>query len=151
MSLDVYLRTECAAPKEHGSGIFVRDNGATKEITREEWDDRHPGHEPIIAKYWADGDDEVYSRNITHNLGRMAGAAGIYEALWRPDEHGLTTAAQLVEPLTLGLMALRDDPEKFKALNPPNGWGSYEGLVAFVADYLAACERHPTAKVEVSR
>lgn len=26
----------------------------------------------------------VFDRNITHNLGAMAGAAGLYEALWHP-------------------------------------------------------------------
>ena len=28
--------------------------------------------------------EEVYGANITHNLGKMAAEAGIYEALWRP-------------------------------------------------------------------
>ena len=28
----------------------------------------------------------VFERNITHNLSAMAGAAGIYEALWCPEE-----------------------------------------------------------------
>jgi hypothetical protein len=39
---------------------------------------------------------EVYSDNITHNLGEMADAAGIYKALWRPEEIGITKAAELV-------------------------------------------------------
>ena len=43
----------------------------------------------------ADG-AEVYSANITHNLNRMAMEAGIYECLWRPDEHGITKAAQII-------------------------------------------------------
>lgn len=29
---------------------------------------------------------ELFSANITHNLSRMAAAAGIYECLWRPEE-----------------------------------------------------------------
>lgn len=32
---------------------------------------------------------EGYSANITHNLGAMAEAAGIYLALWRPEEIGI--------------------------------------------------------------
>lgn len=28
----------------------------------------------------------VFSQNVTHNLGKMADAAGIYYALWRPEE-----------------------------------------------------------------
>ena len=27
----------------------------------------------------------VFDANITHNLGKMAGEAGIYEALWHPE------------------------------------------------------------------
>lgn len=93
----------------------------------------------------------VYDRNITHNLNRMAGEAGIYEALWRPEEIGITKAAQLIDPLTNGLALLRSDPARFKAFNPSNGCGSYEHLVEFVADYLKACEEYPDADVSVSR
>lgn len=36
-------------PQDEGinSGIFVRENGMTKEISREEWDRRNPGREPV--------------------------------------------------------------------------------------------------------
>jgi hypothetical protein len=95
--------------------------------------------------------DEVYTANITHNLAKMAGEAGLYECMWRPDEFGLTIASQLVTPLKRGLALLLSDPERFKAFNPPNGWGCYEGLVDFVERYLAACERYPTAAVRVWR
>ena len=30
-----------------GSGIFVRENGVTKEITEEEWYKKNPGREPV--------------------------------------------------------------------------------------------------------
>ena len=33
---------------------------------------------------------QVFSANITHNLGKMADEAGIYKALWRPDEVEIT-------------------------------------------------------------
>lgn len=94
---------------------------------------------------------KIYSRNITHNLGRMASEAGIYEHLWRPDELGIKTAGELVEPLRRGLELLMSDPERFKAMNPPNGWGSYDGLVDFVNDYLHTCIENPDAAVSVSR
>lgn len=81
----------------------------------------------------------------------MAGEAGIYYALWRPDEIGITTAAQLIQPLKAGLAKLDSDPERFEKLNPSNGWGSYERLVSFVRDYLRACEETPDAKVYASR
>lgn len=93
----------------------------------------------------------VYEANITHNLAEMADQAGIYKHLWRPDEIGITKARELIEPLTTGLALLRSDPERFRILNPSNGWGSYEGLLDFVALYLYHCEENPEANVEVSR
>lgn len=94
---------------------------------------------------------EVYSANITHNLGRMAVEAGIYEALWRPDEIGITKAAQLVEPLERGLALLKSDPPRFEAFNAPNGWGLYKHFVPFVEQYLEACRANPDADVSASR
>lgn len=93
----------------------------------------------------------VHSANITHNLGKMARAAGLYEVLWRPEENGFEFAAQLIEPLRDGLQQLLENPEKFKALSPDNGWGTYSHLVKFVRDYLDACIEYPDAQVEVWR
>jgi hypothetical protein len=93
----------------------------------------------------------VYDDNITHNLAPMAREAGIYEHLWRPDELGINTAIQLIEPLEQGLELLRSDPARFKKLDALNRWGVYENLVTFVERYIAACKEHPDASVEVSR
>lgn len=94
---------------------------------------------------------EVFSANITHNLGAMAREAGIYEACWRPEEIGITKAAQLIEPLRNSIAQMKADPERFKKHNPPNGWGDYDGLMAWLERYLAACEANPDAEVSVSR
>ncbi len=94
---------------------------------------------------------EVYSSNITHNLNKMAEAAGIYAHLWRPEEIGITKAAQLIDPLREGLARLRADPAKFEAYNASNGWGLYKHFVPFVEQYLAACIKYPDADVSVSR
>ena len=92
-----------------------------------------------------------YAANYTHNCGTMAAAADIYEYIWRPDENGITTAAQLIEPLRAGIAAMKADPEKFRTFDPPNGWGSYATFLPWVEAYLAACEDHPDATVSVSR
>lgn len=95
--------------------------------------------------------DEVFTANITHNLGDMAKEAGIYRHLWRPDELGITKAGDLVLDLTVGLSDLLKNPDKYRKLNPENGWGSYEGLVRFTRDYLEACREYPDARVRVWR
>lgn len=151
MSLDVSLLGDVKIKKAPSSGIFVREGGQTVEISEEEWYKRNPDREPVKLKQQEPETTELYSANITHNLGPMAAAAGIYDALWRPDEKDWWFAADIVVPLEDGLIKLKENPERFKTFNPDNGWGSYEGFVKFVESYLAACRQHPSAKIEVSR
>lgn len=94
---------------------------------------------------------EVFEANITHNLNRMADAAGIYDCVWRPEEHGITHAKQLIEPLTAGLAMLKQNPVIFAEYNPKNGWGDYDGLVRWVSEYLNACVENPDAMVRARR
>jgi len=100
---------------------------------------------------------EVYSGNITHNLGKMAGQVKLesgltlYTCLWRPEEVGITHAATLGEYLDEAFNILLADPDRFKQYNPPNGWGDYDGLVNFVYKYRNACWDNPKAEVGVCR
>ena len=96
-------------------------------------------------------EEEVYSANITHNLNLMADEAGIYGALWRPEEIGITHARQLIEPLEKGLALLKSDPPRFEAFNAKNGWGLYKHVVPWVEEYLEACRANPEASVRASR
>ena len=150
MSLDVYLTLKGQAAKLTGSGIFIREDGRTREISQREWDRRFPGRQPYVVLS-DEEDGEVFHANITHNLGQMADDAGIHKCLWRPEEVGISHAAQLVEPLRSGLALLQSDPERFKKFNPENGWGNYEGLLDFVARYLSAAMTYPDAEVRVWR
>ena len=92
MSLDVYLIMKEPQIKKPSSGIFIRENGQTKEITQEEWNAKNPDREPVKFKQEETETNEVYSANITHNLNTMADEAGIYKHLWRPDEIKITKA-----------------------------------------------------------
>lgn len=140
MSLDVYLTRKRAELTEAAKAeALLRQHGFAEFA------------EELASRHDTSDHDTLYDANITHNLNAMAEAAGIYKHLWRPDEIGITKASQLIEPLRVGLAALESDPEKFKALNPPNGWGNYRGLVGFVRNYLFACEQDPDADVSVSR
>jgi hypothetical protein len=94
---------------------------------------------------------EVYSANITHNLGRMADEAGIYRCLWRPEEEGITHARQIIEPLERGLCRLVTQRSQFEQFNAENGWGSWENFVPWCANYLQACRDYPDATVRADR
>lgn len=94
--------------------------------------------------------EEVFDINITHNLGKMADKAGIYQVLWHPNDNGQVRAKDIVPTLRNGLSDLLSRPEYFSDFDSPNGWGTYEHFVPFVQSVLAACERHPDALVRVS-
>ncbi len=94
--------------------------------------------------------EELYSGNITHNLGRMAMAAEIYGYLWHPEELGIDKAAPLIAPIKAGLCKLVTEPAKFKQYDSPNGWGLYEHFVPFVINYLQALQEYPDATVRTS-
>lgn len=93
----------------------------------------------------------LYDANITHNLGKMAKEAGVYYAIWRPEEIGIKEAGSLIGLLEDGLNKLESNPEFFKRFNPDNGWGTYGTLVLFVREYLVHCREYPESLIEVSR
>lgn len=95
--------------------------------------------------------EQVYSANITHNLGAMANEAGIYKHLWRPEENEIIHARQLIEPLETGLAVMKADRERFEKFNASNGWGLYEHFVPWVEKYLEACKLNPDAVISVWR
>jgi hypothetical protein len=93
----------------------------------------------------------VYEANITHNLGAMAGEAGIYKHLWRPDEVPIKTAGELIEPLRLAIASMEADPQRFEKHDAANLWGTYGQFVPWLKRLLVACEEYPEATVGVSR
>jgi hypothetical protein len=115
--------------------------------------------------------EEVYSANITHNLGEMAGKAGIYEALWRPhrlkegynipegdhdaeyafEEANPSRANEIIPVLEKGLADLKARPKHYEKFNSPNGWGMYDNFVPFVEKYLDALKEFPEADIDVWR
>lgn len=52
--------------------------------------------------------------------------------------------------LQMAISAMVDSPAIYKAMNPDNGWGSYEGALQFLKDILQACEDHPACTVYLS-
>lgn len=91
------------------------------------------------------------SLNVTHNMNKMAEAVGLYQVLWSPEELGITTASQMIEPLEKGIKELTANPDKYKEYNPPNGWGNYDIFVSFCRSVLSTCEENPDAIIDVSK
>jgi hypothetical protein len=75
----------------------------------------------------------VANVNVTYNLGPMLRAAGMDWADFtclRPEE--------LTRKITATIEELKARPEHYRALNPPNGFGTYEGLITSLGEVLVA-------------
>jgi len=52
--------------------------------------------------------------------------------------------------LRAGLAAMAERETEMRALEPSNGWGSYEGAVAYLVNIADACEASPRGTLAVS-
>jgi hypothetical protein len=115
--------------------------------------------------------EEVYSANITHNLGKMADEAGLYEALWRPhrlkpgynileddykteweyEDNNPVRAHEIIEIIEKGLEDMKARPKHYEKFNSPNGWGIYHNFVPWIERYLAALKEFPESQVVCDR
>jgi hypothetical protein len=81
---------------------------------------------------------------LTFNLAPMWELAGLnFDTLNGKD------ATHCASVLADALSALRRDPEKYKALNPKNGWGSYDGLIYALERLLDEAKSKPHGKLVV--
>lgn len=87
------------------------------------------------------------SMNYTHNVLPMWRAAGVAEALY--DSHG-HQAREYLDVLRAGIKNMEDEPAKYQALNPSNGWGSYDTALPWLREWLIECVKHPDAIIRVS-
>lgn len=94
---------------------------------------------------------ESHWQNITHNLGRMAREAGIYDCLWRAPENGFIKASQLIEPLEKAISEMKEKPDHFKQFDSDNGWGTYKDFLPWLKTLLQACKDNPNGTIEISR
>lgn len=147
MSLDVSLISKTPITKK-GTGVFIRENGKNKELTVEEVREKFPN---AVVEENEFETECVFDANITHNLNKMADAAGIYEACWRPEEIGATKASDITPILQKGFEDMKARPEHYKQFDSPNGWGLYIHFLPWVESYLKACREYPDAIIEVSR
>ena len=94
--------------------------------------------------------EQVFWKNITHNLSRMADSAGFYNQLWHPENTDVVTAKDLSLHLEKGIKELKSNPDKYKQLSASNGWGTYEQFIPWLEELLAACNEYPDSIVTTS-
>ena len=145
MSLDLYITSKTPIHKR-GTGVYVRENGHTIELkTMEEVRSHFPDADLSHITVHEYEDKDFWHGNITHNMSKMASEVPIESSkltlcdlLWQPDEHGFATAGSpgYREYLLKGYLYLRTHKEELQPLNPANGWGNYDQLLAFTLDFL---------------
>ena len=89
----------------------------------------------------------AYNASPTFNLSGMFAAAfegGISATLKGK------SAAEAAPLIRAALDKMLADPPAFKALNPPNGWGTYEGAIQFLQEFAQACAEHPLCTVNAT-
>ncbi len=87
-----------------------------------------------------------YSANITSNVAKMWRLAGCDLA-----EYHMMSADALAAALGPAIADMRANPAKYQALNPANGWGSYETCLRFLTDLHDACIKHDLTTVRIDR
>jgi hypothetical protein len=90
--------------------------------------------------------DELTWWNYTSNCAGMWRKAGADLAAF----HG-KPASECTPSLKSAIEAMENDPETFRAMNPANGWGSYDSLLEALKTLLKDFQEHPDAIVRVSR
>lgn len=89
--------------------------------------------------------------NLTYNLSPMLRAAGFpgwQETVGRLAEVQPVTAKRVLPVFDAVLAELRADPDRYRAMNPENGWGSYDQAVRTLDDFVEAIRPHPDALID---
>jgi len=96
-------------------------------------------------------EEVVHEQNITHNLSTMASALGIYNHLWEPEEIGIKTSDELIEPLRDAILFFEREPTYFRQFDSENGWGTCDQFYPWLKELLAACIEYPNCRITVTK
>lgn len=151
MSLDLYVRSD-EPIKVSGTGIYIRENGQTRELktieeARKYFPDRHITERKYITT-------DVWHGNITHNLGRMADRVisekgrSLYQLLWHPKEKYVTK--DWISEVRDCYDKLQSKKDFYKPMEEENRvaenngdsyiWGTYDNLMSFTKSLLDCVE-----------
>lgn len=155
MSLDLYVISKHTV-KHHGTGVFTRENGETKELSVEECNKLYPNSD---IKEFETEDNILWDGNITHNMTKMASKCicecpnkvSLYQLLWHPEECTLlsennTLNSSYIKAVSICLEDLKNHKDFYEQYNPENHWGNYNILVIFTEEFLKALNSIPQDK-----
>jgi hypothetical protein len=83
--------------------------------------------------------------NYTYNVSKMYGEAMGETLSYFHD----MKAIDAIDLLYKGVIEMENNPDKYKSMNPENGWGNYEGALEYLKELLNACVKNPNATIQV--
>jgi len=84
-------------------------------------------------------EDELFWKNITHNLTPMWHKAEVFDALYNSDGK---RPKEIIETLRTGLLKMQQEPAEYRKLESPNKWGNYQSAVCFLTEVIDACQQY---------
>jgi hypothetical protein len=91
-------------------------------------------------------DDDGWTANYTHNMN------GALREIWGGKDWwdlSYMTASEALPFVVTAIDALQTDPERYRAHEPGNGWGSVETLLGFLRRVRVALEQRPGDRLRV--
>ena len=95
------------------------------------------GKEPATLKY-----DRNYTYNVSPMFYEAMGGDGIASIEGKTGEEAAPLLSQAIK-------AMVEEPEKYKAMNPANGWGDYDGALELLRDLRSWGLESPLARYYV--
>ena len=90
-------------------------------------------------------DDQIEVGNYTYNVSPMYTKAMDITI----SELNGKICNEVIPILRKGILEMEGSPAMYKAMNPKNGWGDYEGALGFLKDIYNKCLANPKYKIEV--
>lgn len=85
--------------------------------------------------------------NYTYNCSGMFVRANSKRLSLR-ELHGMTCTK--AEPILAEVVEnMQKNPAEYKAMNPENGWGSYDTFLPYLENFLKQCRANPKCKIGV--
>ncbi len=143
MSLDLTIKTNKLI-RHVSTGVYIREDGCTKELKTIDDVKKHFPNKDIShiceQVYY---DDELWTKNITHNLSEMAehviinDQINLCDLLWKPKDNGFDIVTQIyIDYISNALRILKSKKKELEKFNPKNNWGNYDLLLDFVNEYM---------------
>jgi hypothetical protein len=90
-----------------------------------------------------------YTRNVSPMWARALDGTTLGDVI-----ESTPAVAQIAGRLQVAVARMEADPATYRAMNPENGWGDYDGALAYLRNLADACvvmAPHPGCVVRVSR